>query len=372
MKNPSVYSLSAFVCLLSVLLYLCYPQAQSHDTGIVIVSGASTGIGRHAAEAIARYNKDFIVFAGVRKDSDAESIRSIGLKNLRPISLDVTTAETVSTCVKKVEEFAKMKNLKVIAIINNAGVAQGPTTIEYHQMSDAERLFSVNFFGALRLTQSFLPLLRSSKGRVIMISSITGEFSPPLGGIYAATKHALEAMSDSLRVELNPLGVSVSIVQPGAVLTPIFSSLRPESIEYAVSENKQAVSVYPHLYTQQDIANEKTLEVLAADVSVTNDAIIHALTSSYPLTRYRVANMLGVPSFLFVYLSLLPDRLVDIFLSFKTIPSIILFVFRVLQRYLPERVIDLLLSFKALPFLLAPQISWIITSGFTAILSIAK
>jgi len=368
------YLLSAtIICVLGVFLYLCFPEHNIHSTGIILVSGASTGIGRSAAETIARRNKEYIVFAGVRKDADSESIRAVGLKNLKPIELDVTSAESVSSAYKRIQEFSIKSNLKVISIINNAGLAQGPTTIEFHQMIDAEKLFNVNFFGALRLTQSFLPLLRESRGRIIMISSITGEFAPPLGGIYSATKHALEAMSDSLRIELNSLGVSVSIIQPGAVLTPIFTSLRPESIESAVLENKKAVSVYPHLYTKQDIANEKTLEILAADVSVTNKAIYHALTSSYPLTRYRVANMLGVPSFLFVYLSsLLPDRLIDVFLQFKTVPSIMLFIFRVIQRYLPERVIDILVSFKALPFLLAPQIIWVISKGIRGIQLIAK
>ena len=107
--------------------------------------------------------------------------------------------------------------------------------------------------------------------------------------------------------------------------------------------------------------NEKILEELAADVSVTNKAILHALTSSRPLTRYRVANMLGVPSFLFVYLSLLPDRLVDLFLSFKTVPSFMLFIFRILTRYIPQGFLDICLSFQALPFLLAPQLSFFIS-----------
>jgi hypothetical protein len=107
--------------------------------------------------------------------------------------------------------------------------------------------------------------------------------------------------------------------------------------------------------------NEKILEELAADVSVTNKAILHALTSSRPLTRYRVANMLGVPSFLFVYLSLLPDRLVDLFLSFKTVPSFLLFIFRILTRYIPQGFLDIYLSFQALPFLLAPQLSFFIS-----------
>ena len=145
------------------------------------------------------------------------------------------------------------------------------------------------------------------------------------------------------------------------MLTPIFKTLAPESIESAIIQKKEAINIYPHLYTRQDVMNEKILEELAADVSVTNKAILHALTSSRPLTRYRVANMLGVPSFLFVYLSLLPDRLVDLFLSFKTVPSFLLFIFRILTRYIPQGFLDIYLSFQALPFLLAPQLSFFIS-----------
>ena len=141
------------------------------------------------------------------------------------------------------------------------------------------------------------------------------------------------------------------------MLTPIFKTLAPESIESAINQKKEAINIYPHLYTRQDVMNEKILEELAADVSVTNKAILHALTSSRPLTRYRVANMLGVPSFLFVYLALLPDRLVDLFLSFKTVPSFMLFIFRIITRYIPQGLLDVCLSLQALPFLLAPQLS---------------
>jgi NAD(P)-dependent dehydrogenase (short-subunit alcohol dehydrogenase family) len=105
-----------------------------------------------------------------------------------------------------------------------------PTAVEFHEVEDARALFDVNVFGALRLTQAALPLLRASRGRVVLISSVFGAFSPPMGGVYAASKRALEALGDALRIEARPLGVAVSIVQPGAVTTPIFATLKNASI----------------------------------------------------------------------------------------------------------------------------------------------
>ena len=202
----------SIVCFIAYVALLCFPYTLTHESGIIIISGASTGIGRSAAEAITRKYPKYIVFAGVRKEIDKNSLSEMGLQNLIPIILDVTSSQSVLNALQSVETFANEKKLDIISVINNAGIAQGPTTVEFHQISDAETVFNVNYFGALRLTQAFLPLLRRTHGRVIMISSITGEFAPPMGGIYSSSKHALEALSDSLRVEVNPLGVSVSTI----------------------------------------------------------------------------------------------------------------------------------------------------------------
>lgn len=142
-----------------------------------------------------------------------------------------------------------------------------------------------------------------------------------MGGIYAASKRALEALGDALRVEARPLGVSVSIVQPGAVRTPIFATLRNASIAAAAElgpAGSPAVRAYPHLYTAADVANEVAIEQRAASTLCTSEAIEHAVTAARPRTRYLVANIMGAPAWLLAGLvRALPDRLADLVLSQK-------------------------------------------------------
>ena len=328
-------ALLALLASLALALLLLDPLQPVLARGAVIVSGASTGIGRDAAEHLARRHAGLVVFAGVRRVEDAEAVRAVGLPNLLPVDLDVRSAVSVAAAVAA----AGATGLPLAAVVCNAGLARGPTAVEFHEVEDARALFDVNVFGALRLTQAALPLLRASRGRVVLVSSVFGAFSPPMGGVYAASKRALEALGDALRIEVRPLGVAVSIVQPGAVTTPIFATLKNASIaaslaaaaaaatasaasaasaEPAASGSSAAVAAYPHLYTAQDAANEALLEQRADDTRCTSAAIEHAVTSARPRTRYLVANILGAPAWLLAGLvRALPDRLADALLSQK-------------------------------------------------------
>lgn len=305
------------IVLLSVFLgYLSLdPQFIVHREGLVVITGASTGIGRSAAEALATQYPGLTVLAGVRREADAASIRASGLANLRPITLDVASGDSVSLAVNEIEAM----NMAVVGLVNNAGVARGPTTLEFHEVDgDARSVFEVNVLGALRITQALMPMLRRSKGRVVFISSIFGALAPPMGGVYSASKFALEALADSLRREAGSMGLSVSVIRPGAVLTPIFSSLANSSIAAAVKASTLAARTYPHLHLPADIANEVRIEALAASTEVTDQAIVHALTNPRPRTRYTVANICGVPSFVLQTLAyILPDRWLDAVLAMK-------------------------------------------------------
>jgi len=310
----SCSSAAAAVAALAVLLGALLPAEplqRVHSSGVVLVSGASTGIGRDAAVQLAQRHAGLVVLAGVRRPEDAESIRGEGLANLRPVELDVTKAASVSAALEAV----KRERLPLVGVVNNAGVARGPTPVELHELEDARALFEANFFGALRLTQAALPLLRESRGRVVMVSSIFGGFTPPQGGVYSASKRALEAIADALRIETRGLGVSVSIVSPGAVSTPIFATLRNASIAATIAagpERSAAARIYGHLYTGEDAANEQRMESLADSTRCTSDAIEHALTSPRPRTRYLVANIVGAPAWLLTLIvRALPDRLAD-------------------------------------------------------------
>jgi len=321
-------ALLALLASLALALLLLDPLQPVLARGAVIVSGASTGIGRDAAENLARRHAGLVVFAGVRRVEDAEAVRAVGLPNLLPVDLDVRSAASVAAAVAT----ASATGLPLAAVVCNAGLARGPTAVEFHEVEDARALFDVNVFGALRLTQAALPLLRASRGRVVLVSSVFGAFSPPMGGVYAASKRALEALGDALRIEARPLGVAVSIVQPGAVTTPIFATLKNASIAASLAAasaapaasagpahgSSAAVAAYPHLYTAQDAANEALLEQRADDTRCTSAAIEHAVTSARPRTRYLVANILGAPAWLLAGLvRALPDRLSDALLSQK-------------------------------------------------------
>ena len=276
--------------------------------GAILVTGASTGIGYEAALHLAALRPESLILAGVRRPADAARIAALALPNLRPLTLDVASPPSVAAALAAVQAL----RLPLVGLVNNAGIAAGPTAVEFHALPDARALFDVNFFGALQTTQAFLPLLRAARGRLVGVSSVFGAVAPPMGGLYAASKFALEALHDSLRRELAAAGVSVSLVCPGAVATPIFRTLEPASLAAAVRARAPAVAVYPHLHTPRDVENEVKIEALADAPGVTSAAIAHALLDPQPRARYYVANILGAPAWLLARLAgLLPTRLMD-------------------------------------------------------------
>ena len=208
-----------------------------HSSGVVVVTGASTGIGRHAAQFLA--SRGYTVLAGVRKQSDFDEIeagrREGRSPNMRALFLDVTSSDSITAAVDEVTRLLDSSGLPLVALVNNAGVGSFLVPLELLPTEEMRHVMNVNFFGALETSRAFIPLLRQHQGRVIMISSAAGKICMPGFSSYCATKFALEGMSDSLRLELGPLGVSVSVVEPGFIRTPIMESVnnrvdsRPES-----------------------------------------------------------------------------------------------------------------------------------------------
>lgn len=183
----------------------------------VLTTGASKGIGFDAARYLAK--RGYRSLGTVRSEKDAARLRAAGVE---PVLMDVTDSASILRAVGEVERILDGAPLR--ALVNNAGVlAAGP--IELADLDDARAVFEVNFFGALDVTQQFLPLLRASRGRVINMSSLSGRFAFPFVGVYAATKHALEAASESLRRELVRTGVDVILIEPGSIQTPIWNNL---------------------------------------------------------------------------------------------------------------------------------------------------
>lgn len=194
----------------------------------VLVTGASSGIGRAAALSLDRLG--FTVFASVRKERDAEDLRAHASPRLAPIILDVTEPRTIVDAEEKIRRVVGEAGLW--GLVNNAGISfRAP--IELVPLDDLRRLFEVNVFGQLAVTQAFLPLIRQARGRIVMISSITALIITPYHGPYSAGKACLNAFADALRLEMSPFGVRVATLIIGGVRTPIWDKIEDETAAVA-------------------------------------------------------------------------------------------------------------------------------------------
>jgi NAD(P)-dependent dehydrogenase (short-subunit alcohol dehydrogenase family) len=189
-------------------------QGSADARGGIVITGASTGIGRECALYFDRLG--YRVFAGVRKASDGEAIAKAASPRLSPVIIDVTDARTVTEAAAQVEQ--ALSDVPLVGLVNNAGIGIGGP-VEFLQPSELRRQIEVNLIGPVVVTQAFMPMLRRSRGRIVFISSVGGKVATPLLGPYCASKFALEGLCDSMRAELKPFGISVSIVEPGGVKT---------------------------------------------------------------------------------------------------------------------------------------------------------
>jgi NAD(P)-dependent dehydrogenase (short-subunit alcohol dehydrogenase family) len=187
-------------------------------TEAVLITGASSGIGQAIALDLA--GRGVTVFAGVRKAGDAPE--ADGLPGVvHEIVLDITRGDQIMDAADAIRRLLGRQRLR--AVVNNAGVATGGP-LEYVDIDDMRHQFEVNVFGQLAVTQAVLGLIRAHRdGRVLFMGSIGGRIAAPFFGPYAASKHALHGMAESMRRELRPWNIRVSLLVPGAVTTPIWS-----------------------------------------------------------------------------------------------------------------------------------------------------
>jgi NAD(P)-dependent dehydrogenase (short-subunit alcohol dehydrogenase family) len=244
----------------------------------VLVTGASTGIGR--ATALRLDAAGWQVFAGVRKESDADSLRDAGSERIAPLILDITDAGQIATAAAQVEAESEGG---LDGLVNNAGVAI-PGPLETLAIDDFRRQIEVNMTSHVAVTQALLPAIRTARGRIVFISSIGGRVALPLTGAYHAAKFGIEAVGDVFRQELRPWGVSVSIVEPGSIDTPIWERGERTADELATPEREglygKAIESYRKVVretAERGIAPEKAVK-----------AIEHALTARRPRARYLV------------------------------------------------------------------------------------
>jgi NAD(P)-dependent dehydrogenase (short-subunit alcohol dehydrogenase family) len=186
---------------------------------VALITGTSTGIGLETARVFAR--RGYRVFAGARSPASSQGLSRASDEGLpiSPIVLDVDSDESVRKAVEKTGP--------VDVLVNNAGIGSA-APVEHMPMQEIQALFETNFFGAVRMMQAFLPSMRERRsGTVVNVTSIMGRITLPCHGYYAATKFALEAVSESLAMEMQPFGVRVAIIEPGVILTPIWGKRQP-------------------------------------------------------------------------------------------------------------------------------------------------
>eukprot|EP00741_Cyanophora_paradoxa_P012606 tig00020614_g12181.t1 len=266
------------------------------DPYTIVVTGCSSGIGQ--ATALALHQAGFNVLAGVRKLEDAERLRAAGL---HPITLDVTNEQHVRELPATV---AKLKTVgSRVAVVCNAGIAF-PGPVESTSEADVRAMFDVNVFGLLSVTRAMLPMIRETKGRVVFVGSALGLVSFPYFSIYCATKFAVEAIADGLRREVAPLGVAVSLVEPGLTKTPAISE------DFAKKVHEKAIANSPAVYEAGIRAHWKQQQEGAASSASPEEVaalVLEALRAASPSHRYRGPGGAGALAFL----SCLPIPCVD-------------------------------------------------------------
>ncbi|MGE3154007.1 MAG: SDR family oxidoreductase [Nitrospiraceae bacterium] len=256
-------------------------SASTQPTGIVI-TGASSGIGEACAIHLDRLG--FRLFAGVRDERDGVALQAKASPRLTALRLDVTDRDSIAAAVRTVSE--AIGDLGLAGLINNAGIAV-PGPIETVPLNFVRKQFEVNVIGQIAVIQAFLPLLRKGRGRIVNMSSIAGLETLPFLGLYGASKFALEAMTDALRLELRAWGILVSLVEPGSIATPIWSKSTALAESIRASADHDLVALYDPL-TQGLAGHAKDAERRAIPAEAVAKVVAHALTAVRPRVRYLV------------------------------------------------------------------------------------
>jgi NAD(P)-dependent dehydrogenase (short-subunit alcohol dehydrogenase family) len=271
----------------------------SETQELVVVTGASTGMGAATAREMAR--RGFHVLAGVRRDSDGKALLAAGIE---PVILDITNQDHIAALVARINGDPRRRALR--ALVNNAGIpCAGP--IEVVPLDEWRRLFEVNVFGHVALIQALLPTLVRSKGRIVNITSLNGKVSMAGYGAYASSKFAMEAVSDALRNELAPYGVQVVVVEPGGVKTEMaglgLASLNQLAARMTPEQNErygaltQALPSHVAAFTKAGATSDTAARTIAK-----------AATDRKPRTRYTIG---ATTTFLIRASRFLSDRMLD-------------------------------------------------------------
>ena len=275
---------------------------------VAVVTGASTGIGRATARMLKA--RGWRVFPTARSRTDLDLLRGEGFQ---PVELDLADPDSVEYAAKEVMELSQGM---IGAVVNNAGYGQ-PGALEDLSRSAVRKQFETNVIGTLDFTNRFIPALRARQcGRIVLVSSVVGRVVVPFLGAYSASKFALEAIGDGLRMELGPAGISVSIVEPG----PIKSCFRKRVVSEAARGLEMRNSVFAKQYAKELSEPERTYarptDMFQKPPEAVAKKIVHALESRWPRVRYPVT---GVAWFGDFAARFLPARAKDALMASKVI-----------------------------------------------------
>jgi NAD(P)-dependent dehydrogenase (short-subunit alcohol dehydrogenase family) len=274
-----------------------------------LITGASTGIGEATTLRLARAG--WTVFAGVRDPAAGERLvrdAGSGTGRVLALTLDVTNTEQVAQAAARVAQETGQGSPaspgRLDALVNNAGVGVGGP-LELIPIESLRMQLEVNVLGQIAVTQALLPALRSARGRIVFLSSVGGRVSMAFTAPYAASKHAIEAIGDALRVELHTSNVQVALMEPGSVATPIWDKSRAEADEVSVPDSLQ--QQYGHVPAAMDKVLKDTAKrgIPAEEVAET---IERALTARRMKARYLIGRDARVMVFA---RRLLPDHVFD-------------------------------------------------------------
>jgi NAD(P)-dependent dehydrogenase (short-subunit alcohol dehydrogenase family) len=250
-------------------------------TKTIVITGTSSGIGKACALHLAK--EGFNVYAGVRKQADGDNLKNEASDRLTPIILDVADENSI---IKAASIIEKETDGNLFGLINNAGIGRGGA-LEVTPIAEIRKLMEINVIGLLAVTQTFIPMLRKSKGRIINIGSTSSMLAIPGASVYCASKFAVRAITDSLRVELKPFGMSVILVAPGAVESEIWKKGKAYKNEMRKNVKPEIARLYVTLIKFGDKMNDEIKKIPADEVA---KAVAHAFTSKKPKRYYIVGN----------------------------------------------------------------------------------
>jgi NAD(P)-dependent dehydrogenase (short-subunit alcohol dehydrogenase family) len=252
------------------------------DKGAVVITGASTGIGEACALHLDQMG--YRVFAGIRKAVDGDSLRQRASDRLAPVRLDIGDQMEIDEAARHIMEALGGRGLA--GLVNNAGIVV-PGMIEFLPLDELRRQLEVNVIGQVAVTQAFLPSLRRARGRIVNVSSLAGLIASPFTGAYSASKFALEALTDALRMELRPWKIQVSLVEPGYIQTPIVKKSVAAAEALRAQFPAEALELYgANLRAARAVTEREAGQGAPAEVVV--KAVVHALTAHRARIRYSV------------------------------------------------------------------------------------